>query len=270
LARLVAILTVGALIGCSAARAPRPEEATPGVVVPLHFAEGHGDGAIAEPVPSGAPAAGPSGSAAPGSAPRAFTSDPPDPQPLRLADQYEYTLHYEDAKIRLAAVRHVRFAKPVVTARRVGRYAVELWIGHELVDRVRFDFPLLAASEPIPEKRHKIYETPQLTGGPYTVTVLVPAAPRARSARLVDRATRSQAELSWPPAPAGLGDVTPMDPTSSARVATSAAPPLASAGELPAPPAAVPAVSASATASRLPPEPPARPTPPPPRELEKR
>lgn len=244
------------------------------MVVPLHVAEGHGDGALAEPVPSGEPAAGPSGSAAPGPAPRAFTSDPPDPQPLRLADQYEYTLHYEDEKIRLGAVRHVRFAKPVVTARRIGRYAVELWIGHELVDRVRFDFPLLAASEPVPEKRHKIYETPQLTGGPYTVTVLVPAAPRARSARLVDRATRRQAELSWPPAPAGLGEITPMDPTSSARKATSAAPPVASTGELPAPASAPPAASAlpatSAGNPRLPPDPPARPLPPPPRELERR
>jgi len=225
--------------------------------MPMQLGEGHGDGAMAEPVPSGdpAPAPAPGGSAAP--APRAFTSDPPDPQPLRLADQYEYTLHYEDEKIRLGAVRRVRFAKPVVTARRIGRYAVELWIGHELVDRVRFDFPLLAASEPTPEKRHKLYETPQLTGGPYTVTVLVPAAPRARSARLVDRATRKQAELTWPPAPAGLGDITPMDPP-AATPATSE-------------PAPAPAASALPAASgKVPDMPPHRPTPPPPRELERR
>src|SRR6187399_3793230 len=115
--------------------------------MPMHLAEGHGDGALAQPVPSGVPAPVPSAEPV---APARFTSDPPDPQPLRIADQYEYTFHYENEKIRLAAVRPVRFEKPVVTARRVGRFAVELWIGHELIDRVRFDFPLLAASQPEP------------------------------------------------------------------------------------------------------------------------
>jgi hypothetical protein len=105
----------------------------------------------------------------------------------------------------------VRFPQPIVTARRIGRYAFELWIGHELVERVRFDFPLLGA---VPEgngSHHKLYETPELTGGPYIVTVLVPAAERARSARLVDRAVRRQAELTWPPAPTGLGKIAPLD-----------------------------------------------------------
>jgi len=259
------------LLGCSSARASRPEELTPGLAMPMTLAEGHGDGALAEPVPSGMPAPAASAELA---SPARFTTDPPDPTPLRVAEQYEYTFHYENGKIQLTAVRPVRFATPVVTARRVGRYAVELWIGHELVDRVRFDFPLLAASEPTPEKRHKLYETPPLTGGPYDMTVLVPAAPRARSARFVDRATRRQAELTWPPAPAGLGDVTPMDPPASTAVASDGATPSgAPPNEMSAPPPTVPAASATAapppSAAWVPGEPPHRPKPPPTYELEK-
>jgi hypothetical protein len=189
----------------------------------VHWAEGHGDGALDEAAPAGSAAPSASSSAAPGgsaaaAAPLAsatpaptFTSDPPDPTPLRQVEQYEYTIRYDNEKLELVSVRAVRFEKPVVTSRKMGRYAVELWIGHELVDRVRFDFPLLAASEPGTGKRHKLYDNPSLTGGSYTVTVLVPAAARARSARLVDRGARRQAELSWPPTPSGLGAQTPLD-----------------------------------------------------------
>ncbi|HEV8548710.1 MAG TPA: hypothetical protein VGQ57_06780 [Polyangiaceae bacterium] len=231
------------LVACSAARPPRPEEAPPSIVFPVDLAEGHGDGAPAElpleeksesttvtsplgsvnvpNAPSSAPsaatsAAAPVATAAPGAIaapqPSAFTADPPDPTPLRTAAQYEYTVRYENEKIELVSVRAVRYPKPIVTPRRVGRYAVELWIGHELVERVRFDFPLLMNSDAPPGKRKKLYEQPAVTGGPFTVTVLVPAAARARRARVVDRATRLQAELAWPPQPAGLGAVTAMDP----------------------------------------------------------
>lgn len=238
----------------------------PSLVFPVHLAEGKGGGADPEHLPSVATEApAPKSSAAAGAAPaaaggtnapnpsstaeplplappagataRAFTNDPPDPAPLRQRDQYEYTLRFEDNAIRLVGVRAVRFPQPIVTARRMGRYALELWIGRELIERVRFDFPLLAA---VPEgngTHHSLYETPALTGGPYTVTVLVPASERARSARLVDRAARRQAELTWPPAPAGLGNVSPLNGppgvTSPSGAVTSAsgavAPPSASA-----------------------------------------
>jgi hypothetical protein len=81
----------------------------------------------------------------------------------------------------------------------MGRFAVELWVGSELVDRVRFDFPLLAAEGPPPKKRRPLDDPPSLTGGPLRTTVLVPAAWRARRALLVDRATNTETELDWPP-----------------------------------------------------------------------
>ena len=253
----------------------------------MHLAEGKGGGADPEhlpsvaseaaapnapPAPSAAAAASASGNAAgtPSAAPpmplplgpsptaRAFSSDPPDPTPLRQRDQYEYTLRFEDNAIRLVAVRTVRFPQPIVTARRMGRYAIELWIGRELIERVRFDFPLLAA---VPEGsgiRHSLYETPALTGGPYTVTVLVPAAERARSARLIDRAVRRQAELTWPPAPAGLGKVMPLEgppgtsPSGAATSPPGAATPPSGAATPPsgAVPVATPKSSAAPAAAR--------------------
>ncbi len=186
-----------------------PNQDTPHVTLPVPVAEGHG-----EPVPAELPetAAGASAAASARAvppAPKQFSSDPPDPLPLRQTEQYEYTFHYDHGAIELAGVRPVLYPKPIVTARRMGRFAVELWIGHELVDRVRFDFPLLAADEPKAGPR-PLGEKPGMQGGSFTTTVLVPAARRARTARLVDRALRTQAELVWPPGPAGLGPMQPM------------------------------------------------------------
>jgi hypothetical protein len=174
-------------------------------VIPTHLAEGHGEGAPAE-LPSAEPAASAAPHAPP---PQPFTNDPPDPTPLRQAEQYEYTFRYERGVVELTGVRAVLYPTPIVTARRIGRFAVELWIGHELVDRVRFDFPLLGADDPRPGPR-PIGEPPSMARGSFTMTLLVPAARRARSARLVDRARRTQSELPWPPAPAGLGPVAPI------------------------------------------------------------
>jgi len=200
-------------LACSSKVPPilAPNQNTPHLTLPVPVAEGHG-----EPVPAELPETAPGPSASAGaravpSTPKQFSSDPPDPLPLRQAEQYEYTFHYEHGAIELVGVRPVRYPKPIVTARRMGRFAVELWIGHELVDRVRFDFPLLAADEPKTGPR-PLGEKPGMQGGSFTTTVLVPAATRARSARLVDRALRTQAELVWPPEPAGLGPTRPMAP----------------------------------------------------------
>ncbi len=121
-----------------------------------------------------------------------------------------------------------RFKKPVVSARRFGRYAIELWIGRELVERIRFDFPSLALEEPPPSgPRRKLYAPPDLTrGADVRQKVLVPAAPRARRAVLVDRATGNVITLPWPPDQ-------PIEPVDSASPA--AAPEAKPAGPSPAP-----------------------------------
>lgn len=173
--------------GCSQARPPTVAEPTPGLVFPAHFAEGSEQDAGAPDAESPLPE------------PAKRSSSPPDPEPLRQAEQYEYAFAYESGRARVVSVRPLKFKQPVVTARKMGRFALELWIGTELVERVRFDFPLLAAEDPPPTGRKPVNAPPSLTGGVLKTTALVPAAARARRAVLVDRGTNIETELDWPP-----------------------------------------------------------------------
>jgi hypothetical protein len=191
------------LLGCAEGATPRPSRSTPGIVIPTTLGEGHQSAA---PNPAEAPAPVASNSAAP--APSAVPPQspapqgaPPDPEPLRLADQWEYDLQMKSGQIAVLSTQRRHFAPPLVSARRFGRYAIELWIGHELIDRVRFDFAGLALEKPVPTgPRHRLYSAPDLTSGAEVrQKVLVPASPRARRAVLVDRATGSATPLPWPP-----------------------------------------------------------------------
>ncbi len=178
------------LVACSAARGPDPQEPTPGLVFPAHFAEGENQPAKEvkpKPKASSVAAAPPSGSL-------------PDPEPLRQAEQYEFELAYEKGAVSVSSVKPLTFPQPVVTARRMGRFAIELWIGRELLDRVRFDFPLTAADDPKPDGPEPLTAPPNLGSGVSAKQkVLVPAAARARKALLVDRATGKAKEIPWPP-----------------------------------------------------------------------
>jgi hypothetical protein len=125
-------------------------------------------------------------------------STQPDPTPLRLAEQVEYELELNEGKVSVLSVKPVKLREPIVTARRVGRWAIELSIGPELIERVRFDFPGTAADEAAtgPKKLHA-----PLDLGSRAITrvkVTVPQSPRARRALLVDRATGSVTPLDWP------------------------------------------------------------------------
>ena len=183
---LVLVAGACAAFGCAQARPPTTSEPTPGLVFPAEFAEGEAQDAGAKPPE-------------PMLEPAQRSTSPPDPEPLRQAEQYEYTFIYDTGSTRAAGVRALKFKQPVVTARKMGRFAVELWVGTELIERVRFDFPLLAAEEAPSKKRRPLTEPPSLTGGILKTTVLVPAAIRARRAVLVDRGTNAETELDWPP-----------------------------------------------------------------------
>jgi hypothetical protein len=172
-------------------------------VIPTTLGEGHGDGDTPLPAETAPAASGSVAATAPSSSAAAAQppSGPPDPEPLRLAEQWEYELVSKGGKVSVAAVHPRRFAAPVVTARRFGRFAIELWIGPELVERVRFDFPGLALEHPEkPAARHPLYAPTDLgRGADVRQRVLVPAAPRARKALLLDRATGASWPLPWPP-----------------------------------------------------------------------
>lgn len=184
-----------AVFACSGARYGGPEGSGPGITLPARFAEGDtsdekadagaSDAAVAPPVDAESPVVRYGG--------------PPDPEPLRLNTQWEYEISYIKGDVHVTRVTPRRFAQPVVTARNMGRFAIELWIGSELIDRVRFDFPLLAAEAPI-GKRRPLHDPPTLAAGADAIKkVLVPASPRATRAVLLDRATGRTVPLPWPP-----------------------------------------------------------------------
>jgi hypothetical protein len=199
------------LLGCSPARystEPDPShrldgerngQLAPTLVFPGHYAEGS-----PQAPPSSAPFASavPAASSAPPSPATPSASKLPDPTPLEMAEQVEYDLELAEGKIRAVSVKPVRLSKPVATPRRLGRYALELSIGSELIERVRFDFPGTAADEPVPGRKKLNAPLDLSSRAIARVKLLLPHSPRVRRALLVDRAMNTVQELEWPlPAP---------------------------------------------------------------------
>ncbi len=122
------------------------------------------------------------------------TPTPPDPSPLTARKQWIFDLRWDRGEIWLLEVRPVELPEARVTPRAMGRFALELLEGQALVERVRFDFPLLGALEP--------EGAPSLTGRLRTrIGVLFPATARGARLELVDRATHRRWSLAWPPLP---------------------------------------------------------------------
>jgi hypothetical protein len=155
--------------------------------------------------------------------PEPTLTDLPDPRPLAEREQWEYELAFADGQVHVKRVTLRVFDHPVVSARHVGRFAIELWIGRELIERVRFDFPLLGAEVPVAE-RQDIREAPRFEPGLHASrTVLVPNSKRAVRAQLVDRATGSTTPLPWPP-DAPLDPIIPAAETASAQAGSAPIP----------------------------------------------
>jgi hypothetical protein len=225
-------------VACSAARYST-EPGAPTLVVPAHFAEGKGEPALARgvPTPSATPPIAASGSAAP-AAPALTPSTAPDPTPLRLAEQVEYELELSEGKVRVVSVKPVTLPAPVVTPRRLGRYAIELSIGPELIERVRFDFPGTAADDPQVGPKKPLFAPLTLSERAIArVKLLLPQSPRVRRAVLVDRALETVTPLEWP-----LPAVPPAPPSGSASAKVPPAPSVSASAKVP----PAPSVSASA------------------------
>ncbi len=184
---------------CTAARYST-EPGAPTLVLPAHFAEGKGEprSASGTPLPSTAPRASTS-AAGPPVTPVLTPSTAPDPSALRMAEQVEYELELNDGKVRVVSVKALKLPSPIVTPRRLGRYAIELRIGPELIERVRFDFPGTAADEPQVASKKALYAP--LTLGERAIArvkLQLPQSPRVRQAVLVDRAANTASALDWP------------------------------------------------------------------------
>lgn len=190
-------------MACSGPAKTTPEN--PGVAFPTALGEGSGDpkstAKSASPAPSSAHPAPPATEPPPDPAAehRRKYGSLPDPTPLSLKSQWELELEYDQGKLALAGATKRELAAPRTTPRQMGRFAVELWIGNELIDRVRFDIPLVAAPTPKSETRPLRAPVTLDAGVRARHTVLIPNSPRATRALLVDRASGSETPLPWPP-----------------------------------------------------------------------
>lgn len=192
------------LSACATAHIAQVEPGHPALVMEHHIAEGKGEGSDLQVDPSaGAPlpsSASTSAAALPPAAPAPLAGSQPDPEPLVTKDQWEYQLLFSNGTASVEGAVQRTLAKPSSTPRRMGRFALELWIGHELIDRVRFDFPMIAAEDVPGKARRPLHDSPNLS--PHAtarVRVSLPASPRATRLMLVDRATEKAQELPWPP-----------------------------------------------------------------------
>ncbi len=122
----------------------------------------------------------------------------PDPPATQSRQQWRFQFRYQAGQISVEAVEALHYEQAQTAARRMGRFALELWIGRELLERVRFDFPMLGAPEP--ETASGVELEAKLDS---TRSVLIPHSPRATRAQLVDRKSGRVFALDWPPRPEG-------------------------------------------------------------------
>ncbi|MGH7298022.1 MAG: hypothetical protein ACRELB_23990 [Polyangiaceae bacterium] len=132
------------------------------------------------------------GAPSPGLPDITITKTPPDPPPLVERSQWVYDLRWDHGDLWLVGVHPLELPAPQATPRAMGRFAVELFEGPTLIERVRFDFPLLGVAEPD--------GSPSF--GPRLKTrigVVFPATRRGTRLELWDRATNRRWALPWPP-----------------------------------------------------------------------
>jgi hypothetical protein len=126
----------------------------------------------------------------------------PDPAPLSEQKQWVYDLRYDKGEIYLTGVHPVALPEARPTPRMMGRFALELYSGPTLIERVRFDFPGLGAVD------HALADGGRqpLHGASFSFTsklstrvgVMFPATVRGTKLELWDRATHRRWRLSWP------------------------------------------------------------------------
>jgi hypothetical protein len=127
-----------------------------------------------------------------------ITPTPPDPPPMVERGQWVFDLRWDRGAIWLLGVRPIELPAPQATPRAMGRFALELFEGPTLIERVRFDFPLLALPD-APDAGVGLTPTSLTQKLRTRIGVVFPATSRGTDLMLVDRATGRQWSLDWPP-----------------------------------------------------------------------
>jgi hypothetical protein len=143
----------------------------------------------------------------------ALSPIPPDPAPLAAKTQWVFDLRWDRGDPWLLGVRKVELDAPRATPRAMGRFALELFEGPTLIERVRFDFPLLGVPETTDAGAGAVGSAaaaPSLTQKLRTrVGVFFPATARGTRLELWDRATGRRWSLPWPEPTAAPAASTP-------------------------------------------------------------
>jgi hypothetical protein len=130
---------------------------------------------------------------------------PPDPPPMNERMQWVFDLRWDRGEVYLLEVHKVDMGGPHVTPRVMGRFALELFEGPTLIERVRFDFPMLGVPEPVDAGlRTQPRFEPKLKT---RIGVLFPATSRGTKLELWDRARDVRVALPWPPHEGTAGPV---------------------------------------------------------------
>lgn len=118
----------------------------------------------------------------------------PDPTPSRTDQWVELSVRFDKGALEITSAKPQRSRRAETTPRRMGRFALELWIGCELIDRVRFDFPLLSADPARDRASDPLFEA----AAHFDTKILVPDSGRATRLELIDRARQSRKIIDWP------------------------------------------------------------------------
>jgi hypothetical protein len=126
-----------------------------------------------------------------------ISKTPPDPPPMNERMQWVFDLRWDRGEVYLLEVHKIDMGAPHVTPRVMGRFALELFEGPTLIERVRFDFPMLGVPEaPDAGLRTQPRFEPKLRT---RIGVLFPATSRGTKLELWDRARDVRVAMPWPP-----------------------------------------------------------------------
>jgi hypothetical protein len=122
----------------------------------------------------------------------------PDPPARSSRTHWVFDLSASAGKVSVDRVKAINFDRAVESPRVVGRFALELYIGRELLDRVRFNVPLMGSESGqgnrnhLPKPRFEENVTAHLTAR-------IADNPRAAYLLMIDRETGDTQKFAWPP-----------------------------------------------------------------------
>lgn len=150
----------------------------------------------------------------------------PDPPARASKKQWTVDITARAGKVSAERAASSLLKQPAESPRVVGRFALELYVGPELLDRVRFNVPLMG-NGPVEHSTKRAYHDPDTNLVTTSLKVRLADNPRAAYLVLVDRVTEERTRFEWPPSAdgqlipwkSGLSDAGPGDfPEGGARV----------------------------------------------------